>query len=61
MGPIIAMLIWAGHAHGGPATLGGFASLEACERARPMVEARFQPLSGLMQAVRTGCIVLPSS
>jgi len=36
---IIVMLIWVGHHDGGPATIQGFRSLAACERAIPVVMA----------------------
>lgn len=60
MGTIIAMLVWMGHAHGGPAAIQGFETIEACERARPAVEARFSALTWPASSVRTGCISLPT-
>lgn len=38
-GTIIVMLIWIGSDHGGAATIQGFKSLAACERAIPAVMA----------------------
>lgn len=39
MTTIIVMLIWVGTTNGGPATIQGFQSLAACERAIPVVMA----------------------
>lgn len=46
MPTIVAMLIWLGSVHGGPAVLPGFSTLAACEAARPEIEraAREAPL-----------------
>lgn len=37
---LIVMLIWAGNLNGGPTTIQGFASLEACQTAEITVQER---------------------
>ncbi len=52
---IIVMLLWLGVGNGGGATIQGFASTEACERARPAVDAGYGQIN---VPVRSRCVAL---
>jgi hypothetical protein len=59
---IFAMIMWVGGAAGGPATISGFHSVDACQAAIPMVEMAFDETE-LADAeatanVKFGCVAL---
>ena len=41
---IVVMMLWAGSSHGGPATIQGFRTMEACERAKPAIMKTYEDL-----------------
>lgn len=55
---MIVMLIWAGNqSYGGPATIGGFETLAACERALPVVQEIYR---GWIYRGTFKCVELPT-
>lgn len=62
MHTIVAMIMWVGGAAGGPATISGFHSVDACQAAIPMVEQTFEETelkdTGWGDNIRFGCVAL---
>lgn len=63
MHTIVAMIMWVGGAAGGPATIPGFHSIEACQEAITSVEQTFietelSDVVGASNDVRFGCVAL---
>lgn len=56
MNVLIVMLIWAGNnTYGGPATIAGFDSVAACERAVPIVKPFYD---GALNGMKFQCVEL---
>jgi len=57
---MVVMLIWIGPSQGGPATIPGFHTIEACEAAQSDVRRGFLAISGYRydEAVKTKCVEL---
>lgn len=61
MTKIIVMLLWVGGVHGGPATITGFETVEACQEAMPIVQKGYLEIWGSNNPnwVQARCVELP--